>query len=452
MEENPRAVKSAQKEICVHKLLKHPNIVQCYGSRIEADHQFIFLEYCSGGELFDRIEPEIGMPEHQAQYYFRQLVTAVNYLHHRGVAHRDIKPENLLLTADSDILKLSDFGMATVFRHQGKERLLERRCGTTAYCAPEMLMKPRYNAEPADIWSCGIVLVAMVTGELPWNQATVDISDYAKWKDNDIEQSGHWQRIQDNLLLSMIKKMLTHSPSKRYTVPQIKNHLWFKKKFKDWDGSLIEPEIANSPPRKKINYGDDSQINDTKAALNLSERLCASQPANALKIGFAGATPSSEKMDFGGFTQPAQLSDLFCPTQSTQVLTQPASGSPSSRIHNRLQRLVKRMTRFWVKAPLEDTDKFLHGLLEKMHYSYKCKPKGIFTIETQDRRGAILSFRCTLISVDHLILVDFRLSRGCGIEFKKHFAKIKNNCGSIIEKTPIMLPTFIASDAIPGGP
>ena len=79
------------------------------------------------------------------------------------MAHRDIKPENLLLT-DDDTLKLSDFGMATVFRHQGKERLLERRCGTTAYCAPEMLMKPRYNAEPADIWSCGIVLVAMVTG------------------------------------------------------------------------------------------------------------------------------------------------------------------------------------------------------------------------------------------------------------------------------------------------
>ena len=86
-----------------------------------------------------------------------------NYLHHRGVAHRDIKPENLLLS-ENDVLKLSDFGMATVFRHQGKERLLERRCGTTAYCAPEMLMKPRYNAEPSDIWSCGIVLVAMVTG------------------------------------------------------------------------------------------------------------------------------------------------------------------------------------------------------------------------------------------------------------------------------------------------
>ena len=136
-------------------------------------------QYCSGGELFDRIEPEIGMPEHQAQYFFHQLMSAVNYLHHRGVAHRDIKPENLLLT-DTDVLKLSDFGMATVFRHQGKERLLERRCGTTAYCAPEMLMKPRYNAEPSDIWSCGIVLVAMVTGELPWNQGCIFCTQFGK--------------------------------------------------------------------------------------------------------------------------------------------------------------------------------------------------------------------------------------------------------------------------------
>ncbi len=89
-----------------------------------------------------------------------------NYLHNRGVAHRDIKPENLLLT-EADVLKLSDFGMATVFRHQGKERLLERRCGTTAYCAPEMLVKSQYNAEPSDIWSCGVVLVAMISGGKP---------------------------------------------------------------------------------------------------------------------------------------------------------------------------------------------------------------------------------------------------------------------------------------------
>jgi serine/threonine-protein kinase Chk1 len=71
-------------------------------------------------------------------------------------------------------------------------------------------------------------------------------------------------------------------------------------------------------------------------------------------------------------------------------------------------------------------------------------------METMDRRGAILTFRCTLIQVDHKILVDFRLSRGCGLEFKKDFAKIKANCAPIIEAGPILWPTLIASNAIPG--
>eukprot|EP00096_Caligus_rogercresseyi_P009330 TRINITY_DN314_c0_g1_i8.p1 TRINITY_DN314_c0_g1~~TRINITY_DN314_c0_g1_i8.p1 ORF type:complete len:288 (+),score=75.22 TRINITY_DN314_c0_g1_i8:142-1005(+) len=164
-----------RKEICVHKLLKHRNIVQCYGSRIDGSRQFIFLEYCSGGELFDRIEPDKGMPESQAQGYFNQLMAGVEYLHGRGVAHRDIKPENLLLT-DNDVLKISDFGMATVFRHKGEERHLERRCGTRPYMAPEILLKSQYSAEPADIWSCGVVLVAMLAGELTLSRITTNTS------------------------------------------------------------------------------------------------------------------------------------------------------------------------------------------------------------------------------------------------------------------------------------
>ena len=60
-----------------------------------------------------------------------------------------------------------------------------------------------------------------------------------------------------------------------------------------------------------------------------------------------------------------------------------------------------------------------------------------------------MCFRCTLIQVDQKILVDFRLSRGCGLEFKKHFAKIRTNCVGIIEKGPILWPTLIPLDAIP---
>jgi len=286
------------------------------------------------------------------------------------------------------------------------------------------------------------------------------MSDYAKWKDGDIEKSPHWQRVKDNLLLSLIKKTLIHSPSKRYTIDQIKNHLWFKKKFKDSAGNLVEPEIANSPKRKRMNgaghcqnIADDSSIgmkpsNDGLLSADMADRLCASQPAIGTNMGIT-RTPSTSghsenpgPQAFGGFTQPAQLSDLLGTSQSnTQAATQ----------HSRFQRLVKRMTRFWVEKSFEETDKFLHGLLQKMGYSFKCKPKGIFRIETQDRRGAILVFRCTLIQVDQGILVDFRLSRGCGIEFKKLFAKIKTNCSSIImDKTPINWATLIPSDSIPG--
>ena len=77
--------------------------------------------------------------------------------------HRDIKPENILLTK-TDQLKLTDFGLATVFRHKGKERKLDRPCGTFPYMAPEVLTKSSYPAEPSDIWCCGMVLMAMLVG------------------------------------------------------------------------------------------------------------------------------------------------------------------------------------------------------------------------------------------------------------------------------------------------
>ena len=64
----------------------------------------------------------------------------------------------------SENLKISDFGLSTVFRHDGKERKMETRCGTLPYVAPEVLIKKPYKAEPIDVWSCGIVLVALLAG------------------------------------------------------------------------------------------------------------------------------------------------------------------------------------------------------------------------------------------------------------------------------------------------
>lgn len=62
------------------------------------------------------LEPDVGMPQHEAQRYFLQLIAGLQYLHERGVAHRDLKPENVLLD-EHDNIKISDFGMATMFRY-----------------------------------------------------------------------------------------------------------------------------------------------------------------------------------------------------------------------------------------------------------------------------------------------------------------------------------------------
>ena len=211
------------------------------------------------------------------------------------------------------------------------------------------------------------------------------------------------------------------------------------------DGCLFEPELLEptSPPSKALKPYDDNSHH--------FERLCASQPArvftnNLTRMPSVTKDHSGDPI-FNGFTQPATLSDIYC--------SQPGSGSTQNTntqggsTQTQFQRLVKRMTRFWVKNSLEETDRYLHGLLQKLNYTFRCKPKGVFTIQTQDRRGAPLTFRCTLIQVDLQILVDFRLSKGCGIEFKRHFAKLKTNCASIIEKGPTTFPSLIACNAIP---
>jgi serine/threonine-protein kinase Chk1 len=181
LEKHPDAATSIRMEVCIHRMLTDPHIVRYYGHRSEGSVEYIFLEYASGGELFDRIEPHCSMASWKAQKYFKKLITGVEYLHCCGVTHRDLKPENLLLD-EHDNLKICDFGMATVFRLNGKERLLEKRCGSLKYIAPKVLMPP-YHAEPADVRSCGIILVPLLAGELPWAHPTGECEDYVAWKD-----------------------------------------------------------------------------------------------------------------------------------------------------------------------------------------------------------------------------------------------------------------------------
>ena len=112
------------------------------------------------------------MKEDVARKYFQQLISAVDFCHSRGVTHRDLKPENLLLDENED-LKVSDFGLSALPDQRRSDGMLLTPCGTPAYVAPEVLKKKGYDGSKADIWSCGVILFALLSGYLPFQGENV---------------------------------------------------------------------------------------------------------------------------------------------------------------------------------------------------------------------------------------------------------------------------------------
>ncbi|XP_064471226.1 serine/threonine-protein kinase Chk1-like isoform X2 [Ornithodoros turicata] len=435
---SPGAAENFRKEICMHRLLTHENVIKYYGHRKEGTFQFIFLEYASGGELFDRIEPDFGMDQCNAQRYFKQILAGVEYLHSKGVAHRDLKPENILLDANDNI-KISDFGLATVFRHKGEERQLTRKCGTLPYIAPEVLVK-KYKAEPADIWSCGVILVALLAGELPWDQPSPVCEQFRWWKECKITESP-WSKL-DNLALSLLRKILAPHPTRRYTLEQIKCHKWIQKVFKR-EGSKWVGGQDESRSRKRSCFDFGHSDNTTRDGTMM--RLSSSQPDMACKWDEDSqipelVAPSDVLAQKISFSQPAHLEDMLLSTQTQG--TQGSSQTP-------LQKLVKRMTRFFVTTSVQATLEEMKCLFEKLGYSWKTNSPGQVTITTLDKRKAQLVFKASLVEMSDKILVDFRLSRGDGLEFKKHFVTIRNHLSDIIAKGPVMWPIAAATNCVP---
>ncbi|XP_017786832.1 PREDICTED: serine/threonine-protein kinase grp isoform X2 [Nicrophorus vespilloides] len=383
------------KEEKIHKLMMHPNIIRILGKREEPNTIYIFLEYASGGELFNKIEPDIGMYAGDAQKYMKQLLNGMEYLHSKGITHRDIKPENLLLDEHGN-LKISDFGMATIFRLRGKQRLLDKKCGTLSYVAPEVLKQP-YYAEPADLWSCGIVFVAMLAGELPWDEPTQECREYSQWmKDTCITQTP-WSKL-TNVAFSLARKMLTHEPKARPTLSQILQHPWMNIKFpdSDYEGSHETPTVTSSQPAPRI-------------ANNIAPERLAILMQNREQVCFS---------------QPTSNDDLI--VNSQLHFTQ----SPLTQ--NNFQKLIKRMTRFFVKTSCEKTTMQLCKVLDQLCYNWNSDPSGVITISLMDAKRMQLVFKANILEMDGKMLVDFRLSKGCGLEFKRNFMKIKKSLQDII--------------------
>jgi len=211
-------VERVARELHILKLVQHPHVIQLY-EIIETPHQlYLIMEYCSCGELFDFIVSMGAVPEPQACRFFHQITAGVERLHQLGVVHRDLKPENLLLDGNQDI-KIVDFGLSNTFQ---KGQLLQTACGSPCYAAPEMIAGQRYAPEACDIWSCGVILFALVCGYLPFEDPSTAVL-YSQI----LSARYELPEFASSTFCDLVGCILTTDPAKRYAVDQIRSHEWY---------------------------------------------------------------------------------------------------------------------------------------------------------------------------------------------------------------------------------
>ncbi|EJS42966.1 hsl1p [Saccharomyces arboricola H-6] len=210
-----------EREIVIMKLISHPNVMALFEVWENKSELYLVLEYVDGGELFDYLVSKGKLPEREAIHYFKQIVEGVSYCHSFNICHRDLKPENLLLDKKDRKIKIADFGMAAL---ELPNKLLKTSCGSPHYASPEIVMGRPYHGGPSDVWSCGIVLFALLTGHLPFN-------------DDNIKklllkvQSGKYQMPMSLSAEArdLISKILVIDPEKRITTQDILNHPLIKR-------------------------------------------------------------------------------------------------------------------------------------------------------------------------------------------------------------------------------
>jgi len=217
-----------QKEVDILMKMDHPNIIKLY-EVFESDNSiYLIMEECFGGELFDRILKRIKKNdlynEKEACKIMQQVIGAIEYCHNNGIVHRDLKPENLLYAyegeEENNPIKIVDFGLSQNINYN---KTLSSKVGTAYYVPPEILAG-KYN-EKCDIWSAGVILYILLSGEPPFN-ASNDNLIYAKIKKFDFSfPDNKWKNISKEAK-DLLSKMLVKEDA-RLSASQVLEHPWF---------------------------------------------------------------------------------------------------------------------------------------------------------------------------------------------------------------------------------
>ena len=146
-------------------LLNHKNIVKIYDVNNSGNLQYIVMEYIDGITLKEYIEQQGALSSKEAIHFTTQILQALQHAHDKGIVHRDIKPQNIMLKTNGEI-KVMDFGIARLSRSETRT-MTDKAIGSVHYIAPEQAKGSNTDAR-ADIYSVGVMLYEMLTGQLPF--------------------------------------------------------------------------------------------------------------------------------------------------------------------------------------------------------------------------------------------------------------------------------------------
>ncbi|CAO3641291.1 unnamed protein product [Mucor hiemalis] len=275
--------------------------------------------FLQGGELFDYILKHHYLQETEAKRLFAQLISGVHYMHQKHIVHRDLKLENLLLSKDRDII-ITDFGFANRFL-VAQDDLMATSCGSPCYAAPELVINDdnNYVGTAVDIWSCGVILFAMLCGYLPFdddpsNPQGANINVLYKYiVSTHLEIPKHMSKHATHLL----RLMLVPDPAKRCTMDDIRSHPWLKDHWDLLNQSFIVDEIDGQQHMTE-KHSDSRLFHSVKQTQDMVTIL----PSTASNDGEENNTQTKKEPDFREQQKDDITPPLPCATTTTTTTTE----------------------------------------------------------------------------------------------------------------------------------
>ncbi|KDR77500.1 hypothetical protein GALMADRAFT_245664 [Galerina marginata CBS 339.88] len=219
------SVRQVEREIEVLKLLKHPNIVDLYDV-IETDKYIgIILEYVPGENLLDHILARRYLREGKAAKFFSQFISGVWYIHQKGIVHGNLKLKNLLLDENGNII-ITGLGFTSPSEHNNND-VTQLSLRQPCYAAPELVKSGGLDVGSAvDVWSCGVILYAMLAGYLPFGNEAASLDDTDLLHKHIVSTTLNFPQYVGEVAQNLLSVMLVHDPMRRTTLEGVVWHPW----------------------------------------------------------------------------------------------------------------------------------------------------------------------------------------------------------------------------------